>query len=195
MSLKVILLCLLCSIRLFAAPSGIYLEIGAGIGLQNTLDAENTNYLYKRGYNGSLSIGYQADLLRFELEGRYKQDKLYSASAGNLGDISVGGNLVQESQMLNIYYSGYNQSNLVATIGTGIGITSISLKNLSELNMAQKDIKNKNIFSYQAMISVGYMFNKSITFSTEYTYFNTKKSDDFKSNSDNFFTLSLRYLF
>ncbi len=192
---KMILLSILLSLELFAAPSGIYVEVGSGVGRGSSLSSKSHNYSYNKGYLGSLAIGYQANLFRFEIEMRHKEDRLSSACVSGLGDISVSGDLVQDTQMLNFYYSGYNSSNLVATIGAGVGITTINLKDLVELTARQDSIKESNIPSYQAMFSVGYSFNDSIIFTTKYSYFHALKSDLFKSHSDNIFTLSLRYLF
>ncbi len=186
---------LLLSLELFAASSGVYLEVGAGIGTQDKLSTKSADYIYDRGYTGTLALGYQADMFRYELEGIYKQDELYSSTNGSLGSSSVNGDMTKESQMLNVYISGYNQSKLISTIGFGVGTTTISLKDLVKFGTPQQDIKNKNIFSYQGILGVGYMINKNITILTKYRYFKTQESDNFKSNSDNIFSINLRYLF
>ncbi len=176
-----LVLSLLLSIQLYAAGSGVYVELSGDLGLNDTIEVKNGTYVYDKEYAGSISLGYQADLLRFELEAMQKKDRLYSFEA-----VSATGDLEQTSQMLNLYYSGYNKSKLVTTVGIGAGVTSLNLKD---------DTKDKNILSYQGMFSVGYMSTQSLTITTEYTYFYMQESDNFKSNSDNIFSLNFRYLF
>jgi len=176
-----LLLSFLVAIELYAAQSGVYVELSAGIDLDDTLEAKNGTYIYDKEYMGSFALGYQADLFRFELEGRYKKDTLYS-----LGEASVDGDLEQTSQMLNLYYSGYNTSKFVSSVGAGVGLSSITL---------QDTIEDTNILSYQGIFSVGYMLSKSSTITTEYTYFYTQASDNFKSNTDSSVSLNYRYLF
>ncbi len=175
-----LLLSLLLSMQLYAVGSGVYVELSGGLGLNDTIEAKNGAYVYDKEYIGSVSLGYQADLLRLELEAIQKKDRLYS-----FGAISVAGDLEQTSQMFNLYYSGYNESKLVTTVGIGAGVTAISLQ----------EAEDKNILSYQGMFSIGYMSTQSLTITTEYTYFYTTESDNFKSNSDNIFSLNFRYLF
>ncbi len=190
MHIKKTLLPLLLSLNLFAAPNGVYVEVGAALGLGDTLEATKGEFTYDRDYTGSLILGYQADLYRFEIEGKYKEEELKS-----FGNVSSSGELTQNSQMINAYFSGYNESKYVSSIGAGVGITNISLKNLTQNSKAQEDVTNDAIPSLQAMLSVGYMMSDNLTATTKYTYFYVTESDDFESNSDHIFTLSLRYLF
>ena len=181
---------LLLNTCLFGAPSGVYVEAGLGTSLENTQDIRNLEYVYDRGFYGSGALGYQANQFRFELEALYKTDKLYS-----FNNYKAQGDLKQNSQMLNIYYSGYNKSNLVTTIGLGIGISNISVSDLKQVGAPQDDIENSSILSYQGSASVGYMFDEHFTCSLKYNYFYTSKSDDFNAKGSNNFTLNLRYLF
>ena len=192
-NIKLLLLSLLTSLDLLAS-SGLYLEAGAGLGYESEIETKNNNYIYEKNYIAIAAIGYQYDAFRFELEGRYKKDSLYSSNYTQ-DNISVNGDLTHESKMVNIYYSGYNSSKLVSSIGFGVGVTDIKLKNLIELNTAQIDIIDTNILSYQGMFSVGYMLSHHFTITTKYTYFQTSDSDSFDSSGDSTLSLSLRYLF
>ncbi|MEA1892397.1 MAG: outer membrane beta-barrel protein [Campylobacterota bacterium] len=187
---KLLLLSLLTCLKLFAAPNTVYVELEGGIGLEDGFSTKTDDYAYDSGFVGSIAVGYQLDSYRLELEGRYSKDKLYS-----MGNYSASGDLIKNSQMLNAYYSFYNHSKLITTLGAGVGITSIELNDLVEFNTPQKDLKNRNILSYQALFSVGYMITDSVIISLKYRYFYTAKSDDFNACDDNIFTLSLRYLF
>lgn len=188
-------LSLLTSLELFSAQDGLYLQVGAGMGLEEKIKGENNSYIYDKGYLATAAIGYQYKSFSLELEGLYKKNELYSSTETTIGKISVDGDLVQNTQMLNLYYSGYNRSQLVSSIGLGVGLTTLTLEDLVELESPQDKVTNKNILSYQGMFSVGYMFTDHITFAAKYRYFMTTSSDDFKSNSDNIFTLDLKYLF
>ena len=184
--LKIPLIISLLSIGLFGAPSGVYIELSAGMSLDDVQETKNANYVYERGYIGSLALGYQVDTFRVELQQRYKKDDLYSANIGNGSSIKVNGNLVTNSQMLNLYYSGYNSSKLITSVGLGAGVTSLKLG---------EDLNDDTILSLQAMLSVGYQISESFIATSKYTYFYTSKSKSFKANGDNALTFSLRYIF
>ena len=170
---------------LLAAPSGVYLEVGAGISDTDSISSSNANYNYDTSAITSFILGYQDDLYRYELEERFSKNDLSSASIG-ASNIATDGTLAYDSQLLNFYYSGYNDSNLVSSIGLGGGITSIDLKG---------DIKDRNILSMQGMFSLGYMSNEHFITTFKYTYFYTKGSEHFSANGSNVVTFSLRYIF
>ena len=178
------------SSALFGAPNGVYIETGLGASLEDTQTIQKIKYVYERGFSGNVALGYQANLFRFEVEALYRTDKLLS-----FYNYKAEGNLIQNSQMFNIYYSGYNKSSLVSTIGFGAGVSSISVEDLSQIDIPQADIKNSAIPSYQGMASVGYMFDKHITCTLKYKYLYTSKSDDFEARGVSDISFSLRYLF
>ena len=184
--LKTSLLLTFFKLALFAAPSGVYVELGAGLSLDDVQETKCVNYVYNRGYIGSIALGFQVDTLRVELEQRYKKDDLYSASIGNSSSIKVNGDLISNSQMLNLYYSGYNSSKLISSVGLGVGITSLELG---------ETLKDDTVLSLQGMLSVGYGISESFIATTKYTYFYTSQSDSFKANSDSAITFTLRYIF
>ena len=163
--------------NIFAIESGIYVEVGVGTGTKEQLKAKKNNYDYDTSYLGSLYLGYQAGVYRFELEDSYK--------SATLKDKTFDSDVTQNTQMLNIYYSGYNKSKMVTTLGLGAGISSIEVNGL----------KNSNIFSYQAMFSIGYMKTKHFIITPKYSYMRMVKSDNFDRNSDHLLSLNLRYLF
>jgi len=184
--IKKILPLTLLNISLFAAPSGVYIELGAGLGLDDTVETKNVNYVYNRAYISSVALGFQVDTFRVELQERYKRDDLYSASLGNSSSIKVDGDFISNSQMLNFYYSGYNKSRLISSIGVGAGVTSLTLGD---------NIKDDGILSLQGILSVGYQMSEDFITTIKYTYFHTSESDSFKVNSDSAITFSLRYIF
>lgn len=180
----------LLSTSLFAAPSGIYIEGGVGTSIEDTQNIQAHEYVYNKGFSGNIALGYQADLLRFEFEGLYRADKLYS-----FDNYKAEGDLTQNSQMLNVYYSGYNKSNLVTTIGLGAGISNISVTDLKQVGAPQDDIENNSIPSFQGMGSIGYMFTDHVTGTLKYKYFYSTESDNFDARGTNNLSLNLRYLF
>jgi hypothetical protein len=97
--------------------------------------------------------------------------------------------------MINFFYSGYNDTNLISTIGFGCGVSSLKFSNLKELSLPINDIKQNNIFSYQGSFAVGYILSQKITFFIKYTYFSTVKKKDFDAFDENLLTLSFRYNF
>ncbi len=188
--MKSFILFILITLKLFGESDGTYIELGAGFGLDDKLNTKNTNYVYDKKYVANLALGYQLSQYRLELEARYKKDAINS-----IYNYNADGDITKQSQMINAYYSGYNDSKLVSSVGLGVGLTTINVKNLIESTSPFQDIENKNIRSYQAIFSIGYMISESFTLTTKYTYFYISESDDFKATSDNIFSLSLRYLF
>ena len=188
--MKKILLSSILSASLFGASNGVYIELGVGLNIDNKLKMVSGSYRYEDSFIGSIALGYQMNLVRLELESKYKKEKLYSYSG-----VQTSGDFTQHSQMFNLYYSGYNYSKLTTSIGGGIGISDMALENIVQLSQPQNDVETNNIFAYQGMFSVGYMINKNITTTIKYCYFNTIKNDDFDSNSDSSISLLFRYLF
>ncbi len=185
--IKSTLLLSLTSISLYGAPSGVYLDAAGGVGFGDVQSTPKVQYVYKQGYIATVALGYQANLFRFELEERYKSDKLYSASEDGKYSIGVNGDLVSNSQLVNVYYSGYNTtSSVFSTVGVGVGITSLSL---------QDKITESGILSGQAMLSLGYPITENFISSLKYTYFYSLKSDQFSGQGDGSVTFTLRYIF
>lgn len=180
---------------LFATPpSGVYLELDGGSGLNTTQKTESGEYKYDKGGIASFALGYQIEFFRVELEGEYKYNKIYSFGNNNQ---TATGDLTRESKMFNVYYSGYNESKLVSTIGLGAGLSDIKSKDLliTSSNNPSSDFSYDNIFTYQGSFSIGYMVTKHITTQIKYKYIATTKQDDLKENSDNIFSFGIRYLF
>ncbi|MDF1881177.1 hypothetical protein JHD50_07655 [Sulfurimonas sp. MAG313] len=177
------------------AQDGIYVEGGLGSGFNTSLNLQNTEYTYDRGLLGSVSLGYQYDLFRFEVEGKYRQNDINSASYNDSSSIKVEGLVKQISPMINAYYSsGYTEKNLASTIGFGVGTTSLTLSDIKELGISQNDI-SETLFSMQAMFSADYKIDDNLEFIAKYTYFYTFKSGTISNNSDNIFSFNLRYSF
>ena len=166
--------------------SGIYIDGGAGFALSDTLETQKINFVYDQGPLLSLSLGYQYNHFRLELQERYKRDKLYSASAQDSYNVAVDGDSTINSQMLNFYYNGYNESKLMSSIGFGLGVSSLNTRDI---------YKNCYLPSAQGLFSIGYRVSDNFISSLNYAYFYTLKSDDYKAKGDNSFTFSLRYIF
>ena len=186
---KSLLALMLCT-SLFAQQDGVYVEAGVGSILSDTLESKNGTFKYDNDLSSNLAIGYQLGLYRFELEGRYTKNSLYSYA-----NLSSSGDLQKHSQMLNAYYSGYNSSPFFTSVGLGVGASSIKLKNMKQLGTSVSDITNSGVFSAQAMLSIGYMITEHIATSVKYNYLYTTKSDDFDAQGDSHISLTLRYLF
>jgi len=184
------LLALLFCTSLFAQPNGVYVEAGVGTPFNDTLKSKNGDFKYDNSLSSNIAIGYQLDLYRFELEGRYTKNSLYSYA-----NLSSDGDLEKNSQMLNVYYSGYNSSPFFTSVGLGAGVSSIKIKNVKQLGSSVVGITNSGIFSAQAMLSVGYMITEHIATSVKYNYLYTTKSDDFDAQGDSYLSLTFRYLF
>jgi hypothetical protein len=184
--LKKFSLVLLLNSSLFAIENGIYLELGAGAGYEDSMQVEETTYTYDRDYILNAIIGYQYELYRVELETRYKTDSLYSAEVLDGSHILTSGDFTQTTEMINAYYSGYNSTKFVTSVGGGLGVTTKELQNT---------LKSSNIFSAQALLSVGYRVTEKFVLSAKYSFFYTEKSGAFKSDNENIFLFSARYIF
>ncbi len=169
-----------------AEPSGIYIDGGVGFTLSDTIETQKVNFVYNRGPLLSLSLGYQYNHFRLELQDRYKKDKLYSASAQDSYSVAVDGDSTINSQMLNFYYNGYNESKLMSSVGFGLGVSSLNTKDTYE---------DCYVPSAQGLFSVGYRVSDNFISSLNYAYLYTLKSDNFKAKGDNSFSFSLRYIF
>lgn len=183
------LLPLLVTSSLFAAQNGFYIALDGGINLNDKLEAKTVSYNYDTGFFGSGAFGYQVDKFRLELEGQYQQNSVTSLSSN-----AAKGDLIRESQMLNVYYSGYNSSRLVSTIGVGAGSSDIHSNKLTVLGTSN-DFEVKNIFTYQGSFGVSYMITDSIDFGVKYRFIVTSKQDMLEENTQSIVTAGLRYLF
>ena len=171
---------------LSAAPSGLYIDAGIGLGLNDTFETSTVRYVFERRPLIHAALGYQYNTFRVEIEERYNRDALYSASAQDAYSIPVTGDITRNSQMLNFYYNGYNESRLMSSVGFGAGISAIDL---------QDTYKEKSVPSFQGLFSIGYQLHTDLITSLNYAYFYTLESDSFKSESQSSLTFSLRYIF
>lgn len=180
------ILMVLSSLELFATPiNGIYLELGAGLGIKDTIDTNKMfKYTYNKNYLAEIILGYQYENYRFELEQSYKKDTLYSH-----GTAISKGDLIQNTKMINTYVS-HRKKKTLTSIGIGFGISTIKLNDVYTISM-----KDDNIFTSQAIYSVGYMFSDEFILTSKYTLRYMIESDNFKAKLDNLFTLNLRYIF
>jgi len=172
---------------LYGSPHGIYIESAGGIGLSDTIKTTQTSYVYEQGYLASLSLGYQTDFWRVELQQRYKTDTLYSQSLLGSYNTKIDGKIINSSQMLNLYYSsGFNTRKLITSVGIGLGVSSIEFED---------SFKEKNILSTQALLNIGYKLNEDFILLGNYAYFYTFEGDALQKKGDNTFSLALRYNF
>ncbi len=187
---KIITILTLFTLQLFAAPSGIYIETGVGMNLDSSLETKNATFHYDEDFIFNVALGYQANAYRFELEGKYAKNKLSSYNG-----LATTGDLTQDSQMLNVYYSAYNDTRLITSVGAGAGISNLQITDMKQLGTAQKDITYNTIPSFQGMLSVGYMLGTNFIITTKYTFFYTLESDTLKAGSKNLVSLNLRVIF
>jgi len=187
--MKRLLISILLVTGLSAAQNGIYVELNAGIVLKDEKKIVNDVYTYDENFVGSVAVGYQMDLLRFEIEESYN-----SASVNSVNLNSASGTILRESKMFNLYYSGYNDSKLVSTIGIGAGVSDVKSKDLKILG-ASSEFSYKNVFSYQASFGVAYMLDEDWSLNLKYKYLATMKKEQLQDYSDSIVTLGIRYLF
>lgn len=180
---------LLVTTSLFAADSGFYIALDGGVDLGDKLKAKTVAYNYDTGFFGSGAFGYQVDKFRLELEGQYQQNPITSLSSN-----AAKGDLIRESQMLNVYYSGYNSSRLISTLGIGAGSSDIRSNKLTVLGTSN-DFEVKNIFTYQGSFSVAYKLTDSLDFGVKYRFIVTSKQDMLEENSQSIISAGVRYLF
>lgn len=178
---------LLFSIELFAKPvNGLYLEVGASKELEDKLEMKSAaDYVYEKSYMLDGIVGFQYSLYRIEFEYSQRSAELYSQ-----GSSAADGDITQISKMINIYYSGYNHSRFISSIGIGAGLSDIEV---DDTNSAA--LKNDSIQTAQAMYTIGYMISDNFIFTTKYKYMYIKESDDFKKRDNNIFSFSFRYIF
>jgi len=182
---KVVVLFL--SINLYANPTNaLYLELGFGVALEDSVQTQTGfEYTYERQYLLDAMLGFQYGLYRVELEQSWQKDDLYSHGRGK-----SEGDFIQKSQMFNLFYSGYNKSNFLTSIGFGVGMSSIELD-----DSYTKRIKNDNIFTAQGILSIGYKMGENLVLAPKYTLKYLEKSDDFEAKYNHQILFSIRYLF
>jgi len=174
--MKFILL-LLFSLGLFAAQSGIYVEVNLNNPTSSDLKIEDSKYNYDKGLSGAAAVGYQMERWRFEVEGNYAKNDI---SKGSTEIIKTGG-------LANVYYSAYNHTKMVSTIGLGIGATEIESVDDTKTQKLLKD----PALTYQGTVSLGYMVGEDWTWTLKYRYLDMQDVD----TENQTFSLGLRYLF
>jgi hypothetical protein len=180
------------ALQLFAAQSGVYVGGGAGVNFSDKLEFENGHYVYNQSYPYNLALGYQSNLWRFEAEGMYTKSKITNYSSLDT-TTKASGDLMKQSGLFNIGYSGYNKTKMVSTITVGAGVSNISAKSPSI------DASANSVLTYRASFAAGYMVDSHLTLETKYTYLATQSFTiadvAYKGLRDNLLSLNLRYLF
>ncbi len=171
------------------APSGLYIETNIDYPSSDSMNYDDVKYKYDAGLSGALAIGYQMDRWRFELEGNYSKDDIEELKSATVEDAT--GKIKKEGGLVNVYYSAYNDSNLVSSIGLGAGVTNIETDKLKVNDVAAEDTSVDSSFTYQATMSLGYMVGEDWTWTVKYRYLNI---DDLKDTTSTF-SLGIRYLF
>ena len=171
------LLPLLFSLGLFAAQSGVYVELNLDNPSSSDLKIEDSQYNYDKGLSGTVALGYQMERWRFELESNYSKNEL-SNSASDI--IKTGG-------LANVYYSAYNHTKMVSTIGLGVGATEIQ----SVDDTQTQKLSKSPALTYQGTVSLGYMVGEDWTWTIKYRYLDMQDVEI----ENQTFSLGLRYLF
>ncbi len=181
---------LLISATLFGAPSGIYIEANLDNPTSAEVTVDTKTYSYDKGLSGTFALGYQMEDVRFEVEGNYSTNELKQTSGVSGVKVAVG-DITQMGGLANVYYSAYNDTQLVSSIGMGVGMTSIETSNLKEASVVVQDLTSKTSLTYQGTLSLGYMINEDWTASVKYRYLEIEDFD----NDNHGISLGLRYMF
>ena len=172
-----LILSLVFSIGLFAAQSGVYVELNLDNPTSSDLKIEDSQYNYDKGLAGTVALGYQMQRWRFELESNYAKNEISNSST----------DIVKTGGLANVYYSAYNHTKMVSTIGLGVGATKIE-----SADGTQKQKLSKNpALTYQGNVSLGYMVSEDWTWTVKYRYLDMRDIDI----ENQTFSLGLRYLF
>jgi len=180
---------LLLSISLFAAPSGVYIEAYYDNPTAENLDLTNATYSYDKGLATSFAVGYQMDTIRFELEGNYSKNELLAITK-SLTQAATG-DFTKMGALANVYYDMYNDTNLISSVGVGIGATNIETKNLDTFNAIANEVSEDAALTYQGTLSLGYKFNEDIVATIRYRYLGMEALEEDTQT----FSLGMRYLF
>lgn len=173
-----------------ASQNGLYVGLSGGSAFGDTIEQENATISFEKSYLGELVLGYEYKQFALELEERYVYKSLYS-----INNYLATGDTRENAQMLNILYSGYNNSKLVSSIGVGVGQSSIKLQNVKQFSRALVDVRNDSILSYQGLFRVAYRVTNSLRVTCSYSYFYKEKSEDFSSMGESSLAFGLRYNF
>jgi hypothetical protein len=190
--MKIVVLVLI-AILAYGADDGVYIEADAAV-----LSSKNDVYTTQVGVGGSLAVGYQLEKFRFELQAREFRSKLDGYDAQR-ETYKASGDMDLSSQFVNLYFSGYNKTRFVSTIGLGVGQSRVKIIDVSILGTTQADVELDGLLSYQASYSVGYMLNEDISyiFRYNYLYIDNDKDDEFDTRAfgNHMFSIGIRYLF
>ena len=180
---------ILCA-ALLARENGVYVELAGGVDTADRIETHGITYKYEKSYFYEAMIGYEYDLFRIEYQYRG-----FNASVYRFLDYAASGDVSIDSHMVDLYYSGYNDTQFVTSLGIGIGTADVSMTNVKELAYPVADKTQGNVFAYQGMLNIGYMIDEHMTLSMRYSYFATLKGDDFEATSQHLLGIGFRYLF
>lgn len=190
------LLFLILTTTLFSSTNGLYFEAGAGTNLSNKIEPDKAQYGYNYNIPVSVSIGYQGDLFRFEIEELYMKNKITSYTDSI--SFNASGDVLRTSTFLNTYI--YKIKNKTETsIGLGVGATNINIDNLIISNAQAINGNIKNIPTIKGSFSVGRTINEDLTLVLKYSYIASQSytisNIQYKRLSDNIISAHFRYLF
>ena len=184
------LLPLLLTLELFA-QSGLYVEGALGSSFKSEIEVDTASYSYDYGINGSLALGYQLDNWKLEVEGIYLQNAITAYNISS--SYSVSGDLIREYGLINVYHNWYNDSPLVTSLGLGVGMTQIAVKDLSIAN-TPFETQDSSALAYQGILNIGYMFGESLTLGGKLRYLESLDEND-KRVGDTLLSVYSSYLF
>ncbi|VVT15986.1 conserved exported hypothetical protein [Erythrobacter sp. EC-HK427] len=191
----------LVSLPAMAQDGGFYIGLGAGV-----LSAEDTTLEQNDvvqididndyGWEGEGVIGYDAGLLRFEVEGSYKNwefdsmtsDLRVPASFAPDGSVQlsdpaqtefdpIGGNAEVWSGMLNILLDlGGEGNGFGAAVGGGVGVSNVRILDLQAFSTGDYIIEEDNDvrFAWQAIAQIYAPITDRIDASLKYRYHNVE---------------------
>lgn len=185
-----LLLSLLFAVNIFA-QSGLYVEGSLGSSMPSEITLEQASYTYDYGYSGALSLGYQMNDWKFEVEGIYLQNEITAYNISS--SYSVSGDIIREYGLVNVYHNWYNSSNLVTSIGLGLGMAQIAVNDLM-IATTPFEVQSSSALSYQGVLNIGYMIDESFTLGGKLRYLESLTQDN-KRIADTLLGLYTSYLF
>ena len=160
-----------------SGPDGVYLRGEGGWHHQNDTTGDTTNGIIvtekpKEGYIFGGAVGYKFDQLRLELGLDFSNSDAKSISLNNASSATANGGIQNTAGMINALWDFRTGTPFVPYIGMGVGVSSVSLNNLSR-NGALLSNDSDLVFAYQPMAGVNYHITDQLALGLQYRYFAT----------------------
>jgi OOP family OmpA-OmpF porin len=158
-------------------PDGIYLRGEGGWHHQNDTTGDTTTGIIvtekpHEGYLFGGALGYKIDQLRLELGLDFSNSDAKSISLNNASSATANGGIQNTAGMINALWDFRTGTPFVPYIGMGVGVSSVSLNNLSRNGVALSNGSDL-VFAYQPMVGVNYHISDQLALGLQYRYFAT----------------------